>query len=58
MSGPQVAALAALIFLGGLALIGVAVELILNARRTRRARAQAEWERDIERAIRIAGGTP
>lgn len=58
MSAPQLVALAALILLGGLALIGVAVELILAARRERRARQQAAWESEIERALRISGGTP
>lgn len=58
MSAPQLVALAALILLGGLALIGVAVELFLDARRERRAREQAAWEREIERALRISGGTP
>lgn len=58
MSAAQTLGVCVLILVGGLAFIGVVAELVIDVRRRRRARAQAAWERDIERAIRISGGTP
>lgn len=58
MSAAQTLGVCVLILVGGLAFIGVVAELVIDVRRRRRARAQAAWERDIEHAIRISGGTP